>query len=244
MKISSIKPINSWSNKSSPLIIAGPCSAESKQQLWDTASALSKIDAVSIFRAGVWKPRTSPKSFEGAGTVALDWLLDIKKHFGFQTAVEVLNPQHVELCLKKEVDVLWLGTRTTSNPFSVQEIANTLKGTNAAILIKNPINPDIKLWLGAAERLLLAGIQKIALVHRGFYPFEPTKYRNIPKWELIIDLKTQYPTLSIICDPSHIAGNTRYIYSIAQKAMDLCYNGLMLKHTSIPKKHSAIGINN
>ncbi|MCX7863011.1 MAG: bifunctional 3-deoxy-7-phosphoheptulonate synthase/chorismate mutase type II [Bacteroidales bacterium] len=244
MKKYNIIPIREWFSPTvtPPLIIAGPCSAESYAQIRDTAFAISKISKVNIFRSGVWKPRTKPKNFEGAGNVALDWLLDVKKEFNLKTAVEVLSPIHVELCLKKEVDILWIGTRTTSNPYSVQEIAQALKGTNTIVLVKNPINPDINLWIGAVERLLNVGIQKIALIHRGFYPFEPTKFRNIPKWELIIDLKTQHSYFPVICDPSHIAGNTRYILPIAQKAMDLCYDGLMIE-THI-KPNEALSDNN
>lgn len=212
-----------------PLIIAGPCSAESFEQTYETAKLISTNDKISIFRAGVWKPRTQPGDFEGIGSEALTWLQKIKKDFNLSPAVEVLSPQHVELCLKHDIDVLWLGTRTVSNPYSVQQIASALKGTKTIVLVKNPMNPDLKLWLGAIERILKSGIKQMAAIHRGFYPYEYTHLRNIPKWELVIDLKTLHPEIPIICDPSHIAGNTKFIKNIAQKAIDLCYDGLMIE---------------
>jgi len=226
-----IVPITQWFNGEIPLpiIIAGPCSVENHNQVYHTAQALKNDSRIRIFRAGVWKPRTSPNDFEGMGEPAFEWLQEIKRDFGLKLAVEVMSPSHVELCLKNNIDVLWLGTRTVSNPYSVQQIASALKGTHTIVLIKNPMNPDLKLWLGAIERINKSGIKKIAAVHRGFYPFEYTHLRNIPKWELVIDLKTQYPEIPIIADPSHIAGNTKYIYKIAQKALDLCYDGLMLE---------------
>ncbi len=227
----SILPISDWGIKINhyPLIIAGPCSAESFEQTYETAKLLSTNNKISIFRAGAWKPRTQPDDFEGIGPEALKWLQIIKKDFKLSSAVEVLSPQHVELCLKHEIDVLWLGTRTVSNPYSVQQIASALKGTKAIVLVKNPMNPDLKLWLGAMERINKSGIKKIAAVHRGFYPFEYTQLRNLPKWELVIDLRTLHPEIPVICDPSHIAGNTKYVGQIAQKALDLCYDGLMIE---------------
>jgi len=227
----SILPISEWGIKINhlPLIIAGPCSAESFEQTYETAKLLSTQRKISIFRAGAWKPRTQPDDFEGIGHEALKWLQIIKKDFNLSCAVEVLSPQQVELCLKHNIDVLWLGTRTVSNPYSVQQIANALKGAHTIVLIKNPMNPDLKLWLGAIERIYKSGIKKMAAVHRGFYPFEYTHLRNLPKWELVIDLRTLHPEIPVICDPSHIAGNTKYVAKIAQKALDLCYDGLMIE---------------
>ncbi|GAB4459473.1 MAG: bifunctional 3-deoxy-7-phosphoheptulonate synthase/chorismate mutase type II [Bacteroidales bacterium] len=227
----SILPISEWGIKINhlPLIIAGPCSAESFEQTYKTAKLLSAEKKISVFRAGAWKPRTQPNDFEGIGKDALKWLQIVKKDFKLSCAVEVLSPQQVELCLKHDIDVLWLGTRTVSNPYSVQQIANALKGTHTIVLIKNPMNPDLKLWLGAIERIYKSGIKKMAAVHRGFYPFEYTHLRNLPKWELVIDLRTLHPEIPVICDPSHIAGHTKYVGKIAQKALDLCYDGLMIE---------------
>ncbi len=237
-KFANLKSIEQWFNEptSLPLIIAGPCSVESYEQVIQTAEKLSNIPQVKIFRAGVWKPRTNPNDFEGVGNIAIEWLSEIKQKFNLSIAVEVLSPKHVEICLSKNIDILWLGTRTVSNPFSVQQIADALKGTDAIVLVKNPLNPDLKLWIGAIERIYKSGITKLAAVHRGFYPFEPTNLRNIPKWEITIDLRTQFSNLPIICDPSHIAGHTRYISMIAQKAMDLCYDGLMIESHINPKE--------
>jgi chorismate mutase len=237
-KFSSILPITKWFDEQVyfPLIIAGPCSVESYEQIIKTAEAISEIPQVSIFRAGVWKPRTSPNDFSGKGEEALDWLKEIQSRYKLNVAVEVLSAKHVELCLNKKINIIWLGTRTVSNPYSVQEIADALKGTETIVLIKNPINPDIRLWLGAIERIYKSGIRKIAAVHRGFYPFEPTQFRNIPKWELIIELKTRFPKLPIFCDPSHIAGDAKFIFEISQKALDLCYDGLMIETHINPKE--------
>ncbi len=237
-KLSSILPISQWFEKPvySPLIIAGPCSVESYEQAIKTAQAVSKIQQVSVFRAGVWKPRTNPNDFAGVGEIALAWLREIQDFLKINVAVEVLSAKHVELCLNNSINIIWLGTRTVSNPFSVQEIAEALKGTKAIVLVKNPLNPDIKLWLGAIERIYKNGIKKIAAIHRGFYPFEQSQYRNIPKWELIIELKTHFSNLPIICDPSHIAGNTKYVFEVSQKALNLCYDGLMIETHIKPKE--------
>lgn len=233
-----ILPPTQWfeTNIPLPIIIAGPCSAENHEQIYQTAQALKNDPRIHFYRAGIWKPRTNPNDFEGIGELAFEWLQEIKKKFGLKLAVEVMSPQHVELCLKNNIDLLWLGTRTVSNPYSVQQIASALKGADTIVLIKNPMNPDLKLWLGAIERINKSGIRKIAAVHRGFYPFEYTYLRNIPKWELIIDLKTQHSEIPIIADPSHIAGNTKYITQIAQKALDLCYDGLMIEVHINPSK--------
>ena len=212
-----------------PLIIAGPCSAESEEQVMATAKELAKINEVKVFRSGIWKPRTRPGNFEGIGNKGLKWLQRVKVETGLLTAVEVAYPAHIKACLDHEIDILWIGARTVANPFSVQELANTLKGTDIPILVKNPVNPDLSLWIGALERMYKAGIKKLAAVHRGFFPFENTPFRNIPKWELVIELKRQYPYLNIFTDPSHIAGKRNLIQSLSQKALDLNIDGLMIE---------------
>lgn len=217
-------------------VISGPCSAESEEQVLNTARKLKVCNCVDIFRAGIWKPRTRPDSFEGVGEMGLHWLKHVKEETGLRIAVEVAHPSHVDMALKYEVDLIWIGARTTSNPFSVQELADHLAGTNLPVLVKNPVNPDISMWIGALERFYNAGIRKIGAVHRGFYPFEPTKLRNIPKWEIPIELKTQIHHLPIFCDPSHIAGVRDYLQEISQKAMDLNMNGLMIESHENPAK--------
>jgi len=226
-----IVPVNQWFDKElkAPLVIAGPCSAETETQVYQTAQQLSKIEGVQIFRAGVWKPRTRPGNFEGIGLESLEWIKRVKEDFGFYTSVEVATAKHAELALKNGIDILWLGARTTSNPFSVQEIADFLKGTDVPVMVKNPLNPDLALWVGAIERINKAGIKKIAAVHRGFHPFEHTKYRNIPKWELPISLKSMFHELPIIIDPSHIAGRRNLLFEVAQKGLDLNMDGLMVE---------------
>lgn len=212
-----------------PLIISGPCGAESIEQLLKTAQQLKEINKVSLFRAGVWKPRTRPNSFEGKGEEALQWLTEVKKQFGFKITVEVANAQHTEMALKYGVDVLWIGARTTANPFSVQEIADALKGIDVPVMIKNPIHADLQLWIGAIERIYNSGISKIAAIHRGFHYYGKTKYRNKPFWQIPIELRTLFPDLPIICDSSHISGNKKLIPSVSQKALDLGMNGLMIE---------------
>lgn len=225
-----IQPLNTWiTQDNNPLIIAGPCGAESEEQILQTAKQLSEIESIKLFRAGIWKPRTRPNAFEGVGEEGLEWLTQVQKQYNLKTAVEVANAQHTELALKHGVDVLWIGARTTGNPFSVQEIADVVKGTNIPVFIKNPIHADVQLWLGAIERLSNAGITKIAAIHRGFHYAGKTKYRNKPMWELAIELKTILPELPIICDPSHISGNRELIPHVAQKALDLGMNGLMIE---------------
>lgn len=229
-KLKSISKIKSWyKGLDEPLIIAGPCSAETEEQVMKTAKEIASSGKVKIYRAGIWKPRTRPGNFEGVGEEGLEWLSNVKQETGLLTAVEVANSEHVDLAIKYGVDVLWIGARTTSNPFSVQELADYLKGYEKPVLVKNPINPDVNLWVGALERFHKAGINKLAAVHRGFYPFEATSLRNIPKWEVPIELKSICHDLPIICDPSHIAGDTEYIPEIAQKAMDLNMAGLMIE---------------
>lgn len=226
-----IIPWNDWFpfDSDKPLIIAGPCSAESEEQVMQTARELAKIDQVKVFRSGIWKPRTRPGNFEGVGEEGLKWLQKVKKETGLLTAVEVAYPDHIRACLNYGIDILWIGARTTANPFSVQELANALKGTDIPVLVKNPVNPDLSLWIGAIERMYKAGIRKLAAVHRGFFPFENTSLRNIPKWELVIELKRTFPNLNIFTDPSHIAGNREWIQGISQKALDLNMNGLMIE---------------
>ena len=211
-----------------PLIIAGPCSAESQQQLLKTANELKKHNNL-LFRAGVWKPRTRPNSFEGIGEKALKWLDIVKKETGLKTTTEVANAMHVEEALKYDIDVFWIGARTTVNPFAVQEIADALKGTNKPIMVKNPINPDINLWMGAIERFNAVGLTKIAAIHRGFFAYNNSKYRNIPQWQLPIELRQRIPGIPMICDPSHISGNRNLIFDISQKAIDMNYDGLMIE---------------
>ncbi len=211
------------------LLIAGPCSAETEQQLLHTANALASGNKVDILRAGIWKPRTSPGGFEGIGVKGLSWLLKAKLQTGLPTAVEVATPKHVEDALSFDVDVLWIGARTVVNPFSVQQIADALKGTDVPVLVKNPVNPDIKLWSGAIERLLQADIKNLGLIHRGFTSYGNTAYRNVPLWQLPIEMKRLYPTLPLICDPSHICGNRSGLLDIAQKSIDLDFDGLMIE---------------
>lgn len=212
-----------------PFLVAGPCSAETEQQVYVTASELSKNKYVKILRSGIWKPRTRPNSFEGMGEQALPWLVKAAKDFGFLSATEVANAHHVELCLKHGIDILWIGARTTVNPFTVQEIADALKGVDKPVFVKNPVNPDIELWVGAIERIYNAGIQKIAAIHRGFSTAEKNIYRNTPMWEIPIELKRRFPDLPLICDPSHIAGKRDLLLKVSQKAIDLDMNGLMIE---------------
>jgi len=225
----------SWSTETSDtLLIAGPCSAETPQQLRSVASRLVEL-GISTMRAGVWKPRTRPNSFEGKGEEALRWLQEIKLEIPMKVATEVASPAHVEAALKYGVDVLWLGARTTVNPFLVQEIANALNGIKLPILIKNPINPDLALWQGAIERIFNSGTDKVAAIHRGFSSYQKSKYRNIPTWQIALELKSNFPLLPLICDPSHIAGNRDMILEISQKALDLGYDGLMIETHPSPE---------
>lgn len=225
-----IQPLESWLNvKNEPLIISGPCSAETEEQLVSTAHLLAATGKVSVLRAGIWKPRTRPGEFEGIGSIGLEWLKRAKAETGLPTAVEVATAKHVEEALAAGVDILWIGARSTANPFTVQEIADALKGTDIPVLVKNPVNPDISLWIGALERINNAGITKIGAIHRGFSSYEKSSFRNEPMWELAIQLKTLCPSLPIINDPSHICGNRELIPYIAQKALDLDMQGLMIE---------------
>jgi len=225
-----IQPLDSWINiKNEPLLISGPCSAETEDQLLSTAHLLAATGKVSVLRAGIWKPRTRPGEFEGIGSIGLEWLKRAKAETGLPTAVEVANAKHVEEALAAGVDILWIGARSTVNPFTVQEIADALQGVDIPVLVKNPVNPDLQLWVGALERINKAGITKLGAIHRGFSSFEKSAFRNEPMWELAIQLKTLCPELPIINDPSHICGNRELIPYIAQKALDLDMQGLMIE---------------
>jgi chorismate mutase len=212
-----------------PLIISGPCSAETEEQVLQTATQLAKTGKVDVLRAGIWKPRTRPGSFEGIGTKGLPWLQQARKITGLPTAVEVATGKQVEDALHFDVDVLWIGARTTVNPFSVQEVADALRGASVPVLIKNPINPDLELWTGAVERVQKAGIKQVGLIHRGFSSYGNTEYRNAPMWHLAIEMKRRNPGIMIINDPSHICGRRDILMDVAQKAMDLDFDGLMIE---------------
>lgn len=211
-----------------PLVIAGPCSAETEQQVLKIAHQLKDTD-VTVFRAGVWKPRTRPGNFEGVGSIGLNWLKKVKQETGLLTTTEVANKHHVRLALEHDIDILWIGARTTVNPFMVQEIAEALSGTDKVVLIKNPINPDLSLWLGGMERLYTADIKNLGLIHRGFSTYDKTKYRNIPEWQIPIEVQKRFPDLPLICDPSHIAGRRDLIFELSQLALDLNFDGLMIE---------------
>lgn len=212
-----------------PLIISGPCSAETEEQVLETAQRLAKTGKVDVLRAGIWKPRTRPGSFEGIGTKGLPWLQQAKKITGLPVAVEVATAKQVEDALHFDVDILWVGARTTVNPFSVQEVADALKGVDVPVLIKNPINPDLELWLGAVERIAKAGISQVGLIHRGFSSYGNTEYRNAPMWHLAIEMKRRNPELMLINDPSHICGRRDILLDVMQKAIDLDFDGLMIE---------------
>lgn len=210
-----------------PVVIAGPCSAEGEAQVLQTARELAQLGRVDLFRAGIWKPRTRPGSFEGVGTIGLSWLKKVKEETGLKVTTEVAKTQHVFEALKHGIDVLWLGARTTVNPFSVQEVADAIKGVDIPVLVKNPINPDLKLWIGAIERIYKAGVTRIGVIHRGFSYHGDTKYRNVPRWQIPIELKRQFPDLQILVDNSHICGRRDILQDVAQKALDLDYDGMM-----------------
>lgn len=232
-----IAPLSKWMpNLKRPLVIAGPCSAETEEQVLFTAKELALTNDVRIFRAGIWKPRTRPGTFEGIGEKALEWMETVKKETGLLTCAEVATAQHAEAALKHNIDILWIGARTTVNPFSVQEIADFLKGTNVPVMVKNPINVDIGLWIGALERMYNAGLNKLVAIHRGFSIAEKTRYRNEPMWKIPIELKRRYPDLPMICDPSHISGNRDLIQYVSQKALDLDMDGLMIETHPTPDK--------
>ena len=211
-----------------PLVIAGPCSAETEDQVLKIAHDLKDTD-VSVYRAGIWKPRTRPGMFEGVGAIGLKWLEKVKKETGLLTATEVANASHVKLALEYGIDILWIGARSTVSPFIVQEIADALNGTEKIVLVKNPVNPDLSLWLGGIERLHTANIKKLGVIHRGFSTYEKSKYRNNPEWQLPIELQNRFPDLPLICDPSHIAGRRDILQDISQTALDLNFDGLMIE---------------
>jgi len=215
-------------NLNHPLVIAGPCSAETEDLVLKIAHEL-KDSKVSVFRAGIWKPRTRPGGFEGVGEIGLKWLQKAKKETGLLMGTEVATAAHCKLALEHDIDVLWVGARTTANPFAVQEIADTLKGTDKIVLVKNPVNPDLALWLGGVERLHMAGIEKLGVIHRGFSTYEKTKYRNIPEWQIAIELQNKFPDLPLIIDPSHITGDRKMIFEVTQEALDLNYDGMIIE---------------
>lgn len=218
-----------------PIVIAGPCSAETEEQVIETARELASF-GIKIFRAGIWKPRTKPGGFEGVGVKGLPWLKRVKKEFGMYTTVEVANAKHVHEALANDVDILWIGARTSANPFAVQEIADALEGIDIPVLIKNPINPDLDLWIGAIERIYNAGIRKIVAVHRGFSSYDKKIYRNLPQWHIPMELHRQIPNLPLFCDPSHIGGKRELIGPLSQQAMDLNFDGLMIESHCNPDK--------
>jgi|TARA_R110002110_G_scaffold64434_3_gene178025 chorismate mutase len=225
------KNLRSWLDKfglDHPLVIAGPCSAETEEQVLKIAHQLKETDT-TVLRAGIWKPRTRPGMFEGVGALGLKWLQRAKEETGLLTTTEVANANHVDLALQHDVDILWIGARTTVSPFIVQEIADALRGTDKTVLVKNPVNPDLALWLGAVERLHSADINNLGVIHRGFSTYEKTKYRNNPEWQIPIDLQSRFPDLPLILDPSHIAGRRDIIFDLCQTALDLNYDGLMVE---------------
>jgi chorismate mutase len=223
-----------WNKR--PLIVSGPCSAETEEQVLQTAERLAATGMVDMLRAGIWKPRTRPGMFEGIGTKGLPWLQQAKKITGLPVTVEVATAKQVEDALHFDVDVLWIGARTTVNPFSVQEVADALRGVDVPVLIKNPVNPDIELWMGAVERVSKVGVKQIGLIHRGFSTFGNTDYRNAPMWHLAIEMKLRNPGMMMLCDPSHICGRRDTLMEVAQKAIDLDYDGLMIESHIDPDK--------
>ena len=211
-----------------PMCIAGPCSAETEEQVMETAKGLSEF-GIHVYRAGIWKPRTHPGSFEGVGTPGLKWLRNVKETYGMKVCTEVASEKHVLECIKYGVDIVWIGARTSANPFLMQEIADALEGTDIPVLVKNPVNPDIDLWVGALERLNRAGIKKLGVIHRGFSTSAPMLYRNDPGWKLAIEMRTRYPQMTFFADPSHMAGDRKYLQELSQRAMDLGLDGLMVE---------------
>lgn len=216
-----------------PLVIAGPCSAETEEQVMQTASELSR-QGIKIYRAGIWKPRTKPGGFEGVGIEGLSWLKNVKKETGMYVATEVATAKHVYESLKYGIDMFWIGARTSANPFAMQEIADALQGVDVPVLIKNPINPDLELWIGALERIYNAGVKKLGAIHRGFSSYDKKIYRNLPQWHIPIELKRRMPELPLICDPSHIGGKRELVASLSQQAMDLNYDGLIIESHNNP----------
>lgn len=228
-----LKPLNLPSDKERPFVIAGPCSAETEEQVITTAHQLASRGC-RIYRAGVWKPRTKPGGFEGNGEQALPWLQRVKQETGMLVATEVATPEHVELALKYGIDILWVGARTSANPFAMQALADSLRGTDAVVFVKNPVNPDLELWIGAMERINQAGIIRMAAIHRGFSSYDNKIYRNAPTWQIPIELRRRIPNLPIICDPSHIGGRRELIAPLCQQAMDLGFDGLIVESHCSP----------
>lgn len=224
-------PLNDWGFfhlPPRPCVVAGPCSAESEEQVMETARGLKAV-GINVFRAGIWKPRTHPGSFEGAGVPGLKWMQKVRKEYGMRICTEVANERHVFECLKHGVDMVWLGARTTANPFLVQEIAEALRDTDIPVLVKNPVNPDLDLWIGAFERLAAQGVRKLGAIHRGVSSVSKIKYRNLPQWEMAVELRSRYPELPMFADPSHMGGKREYLFELSQRAMDLGLDGLMIE---------------
>ena len=234
-KILDIVPVNDWGffTLPRPMVIAGPCSAETREQVLETARGLRRF-GINVFRAGIWKPRTHPGSFEGIGTEGLKWLREVKEETGMKVGTEVASEKHVYECIKYGIDMVWIGARTTANPFLVQEIADALRDTDIPVLVKNPVNPDLDLWIGALERLNRSGVRKLGVIHRGFSTTENILYRNAPGWQIAIELRTRYPQLPFFADPSHMGGKREYLLEISQKAMDLGLEGLMIESHCSP----------
>ena len=230
-----LEPLKLPSDNERPFVIAGPCSAETEEQVMTTAKQLAMYGC-HMFRAGVWKPRTKPGGFEGNGEKALPWMQQVKKETKMLVATEVATPEHVELALKYGIDVLWVGARTSANPFAMQALADALKGVDIPVLVKNPTNPDLELWIGALERLNLAGIKRLGAVHRGFSSYDKKIYRNMPMWQIPIELRRRIPELPIINDPSHIGGRRELIAPLCQQAMDLGFDGLLVESHCDPDK--------
>ena len=225
-----IVPLYEWGlfTDPRPSVVAGPCSAETEEQVMETAKGLKEL-GINLFRAGIWKPRTHPGCFEGIGTPGLEWLQKVKKEYGLKVSTEVATEKHVYECLKYGVDLVWIGARTTANPFLVQEIADALKGTDIPVLVKNPVNPDVELWIGALERLNQAGIKKLGVIHRGFSTFDKIRYRNDPHWDIAIEMRSRFPELPFFVDPSHMGGSRDYLLEISQRSLDLGFEGLMIE---------------
>lgn len=232
-----VLPVSEWGvfPHSLPYVIAGPCSAETPDQVLSTAGELHRF-GIEVFRAGIWKPRTHPGGFEGIGLPALDWIKAVKERHGMKVACEVACREHVEACLHAGVDMVWLGARTTANPFSVQEVADALRGVDIPVLVKNPVNPDINLWIGALERVYSCGIRRLAAVHRGVSTFNKLKYRNDPAWGMAIELRSRIPGMTIFCDPSHMGGDAAFVRELAQRALDLGFEGLMIESHINPSR--------
>ena len=223
-----LEPLNLPSDNERPIVIAGPCSAETEEQVMTTAKELA-AKGCHMFRAGIWKPRTKPGGFEGNGEEALPWMQRVKEETGMLTATEVATPEHVELAVKYGIDILWVGARTSANPFAMQSLADALKGYDGPVLVKNPVNPDLELWIGAMERINQAGVKRLAAIHRGFSSYDKKIYRNLPMWQIPIELHRRIPELPIICDPSHIGGRRDLIAPLCQQALDLGFDGLIVE---------------